>query len=43
MPSEIKIPHAQLVGIIAKALADVGVPAPVSRCSREFYSTRFCQ
>ena len=33
MASEIKIPHVQLVGIIAKTLADVGVPAPV--CAME--------
>src|SRR5271154_253880 len=29
MPKEFRIQHAQLVGIIAKALADAGVPAPV--------------
>ena len=35
MASEIKIPHAQLVGIIAKTLADVGVPANVAAMEAE--------
>ncbi|HSY20049.1 MAG TPA: Ldh family oxidoreductase [Candidatus Acidoferrales bacterium] len=35
MPSEIKIPHAQLVALIAKALTDAGVPAPVCAVEAE--------
>ena len=35
MATEIKIPHAQLVGIIAKTLADVGVPANVCAIEAE--------
>ena len=35
MAQEIKIQHAQLIGVIAKALADAGVPAPVCAIEAE--------
>lgn len=35
MANEIRIQHAQLVGVIAKALADAGVPAPVRAIEAE--------